>query len=133
MVSYNILSQDIVDYIKTGSVITTGTGIYWEQMPETTKSADNTILVMPYGGSPSDIVSELEFPKFQVMVKSLNYSEAYNLSSIIKYYLHQKTDVSINGVVYHRINFISGINYIGKDPQFKYTFTSNYEVIKRSG
>lgn len=126
----NEVAVDIAQYLHQNGVGTWRSTIFAGQMPE---EIDTVLCVYPYGGDPADLIVPLEFPRIQVRTRSKVYTTAYDLCYAAFQMLHQKTDITINGVLYKRIDATQSPQLMGKDEVQRFNFFCNFRLIKVVG
>lgn len=126
----NEVAVDIAQYLHDQHVATWQSNLFAGQMPE---DKDTVLCVYPYGGDPADLIVPLEFPHVQVRTRSKDYATAYDLCYAAFQTLHQKTDLTINGVFYKRIDALQSPQLMGKDEIQRFNFFCNFKLIKVVG
>ncbi len=126
----NEVAVDIAEYLHQQGVGTWSTTIFAGQMPE---EIDTVLCVYPYGGDPADLIVPLEFPRVQVRTRSKVYATGYDLCYAAFQKLHQATDLTINSVLYKRIDALQSPQLMGKDEVQRFNFFCNFKIIKVVG
>ena len=119
--------KDLAEHIEDAGHATVGTDMFVGFMPD---SPDNCIVLTLTGGMAPEITVDLEYPGVQVRLRNASHGTGKALINTIYSLLHQITNTTIEGRMYHSVLATQGPSYLGKDQKDRAVFVCNFAIIK---
>lgn len=122
-----IMTDVAAKIVSLGLGTAVGTDVFKGQMPDT---PDVCIGVHAYGGAAPDDVLGVEYPKFQLEVRSTSPEAAYAKAYGLMKGFYALTNTTLGSTSYYRITADQDPVPNGKDAKGRWTYTVNFTVYK---
>lgn len=124
--------SEIATFLAASGMGTVNVNAFYDEFPP---DPDVAFCVVGYGGNrdePDGQTTRLEFPRFQVMFRGVrDDSEGPKLRALqARVYLVSVLDRVLSGVHYVSIDCLGPPFSQGKDDQFRYVWSLNFEAMK---
>ena len=122
-----MIEDDILVKLQTLGFGTIGTNLFKGLLP---LDPDNVVIVRAYGGLPSDLVWNGEYPYIQITVRNRAYDAGQVESYDIYKALHGICEEVINGTRYLLIEALQVPFLLNIDKSERKVFTCNFSIMK---
>ena len=131
-----MILDDLNDFLTTGGIATGGTNLFvGDRMPDSPdelvmiRSTQGRASMRTFGLSVGAVV--LDYPSFQVEVRSSTYTGADTLMRSVRGALDHLSNQTINGKVYHHIEAMQSEPIpMGLDESRRHSVVLNFQAIK---
>lgn len=118
--------DNLADYLEDESVGTVGTDIFVGVLPD---SPDNCVALLGLSGMPTNAdIKELEFPRFQALIRNTNYSTGADKMAAVRSALHVLIGEQLANYRVLRCHAWQEGGSIGQDDKGRYEFSINFEA-----
>lgn len=123
----------------SGYLVTQTLGVAWTgseatswQIAEQAKpdKPDDLISLFGYGGEPSDLHTDLDYPRLQVYVRSSDYETGLAKVTAIYEALHGLSEETLDSTRYLLLQALAAPESLGRDAERRYEFVCNFRTIK---
>lgn len=130
----NATSVDMKDLLVAGSVGAFGGtadwGIFIGREPATPEGPENCVTIYDTPGEAPHPKFLLDYPRFQVRVRSASYLDGYSKSNEIKSILLSLGPQTVNGTPYTGIWIVTDVSFLKSDERGRSILVTSYRAIR---